>query len=158
MQVQEFMTQTVSACVPNDSCAAAGDIMRRRQCGFVPVVDGLRTKRVVGVVTGQDIALHLTRLNRSPSHLAVKTCMTHAPETISAEASLEEAVDVMKRAAVRWLAVVNRGKLVGVLGLQDLALAGHRQWAYIGPHVMERHVMEVLEAIAVARKRRRRRS
>ncbi len=125
--------------------------MRRRQRGFLPVVDSLTTKRVIGVVTARDILLHLVRLNRPASQVTVKVCMTAAPTTISSEADLEDAVRVMKEAALHRLPVVDRGKLVGVLSLQDIALSVRRQWAYVGPHVTEQHVTEIIEAIAVAR-------
>ncbi len=45
------------ACLPSDSCAAAVAIMRRRNCGFVPIVDSHATKRLIGVVTDRDIAV-----------------------------------------------------------------------------------------------------
>lgn len=131
--------------------------MRRRQCGFVPVVDGLRTKRLVGVVTDRDILSHLVHLDSPPSRVAVRACMTDSSESIAPDASLEAAVRVMKQAAVRWLPVVAGGQLVGVLSLEDVALAAHRQWAYVGLHVTEQHVVEIIEAIAVDRARRTRR-
>ena len=151
MRIREFMTTNAKACVPEQSCATVGEIMRRRQCGFVPIVDSPKTKRVIGVVTDRDIMLHLIRVDRPASRVAVKACMTNAPTTISSEANLEDAVRVMKEAALRRLPVVDRRKLVGVLSLQDIALAARRQWAYVAPHVTEQHVTEVLEAIAVAR-------
>ena len=150
MRIREFMTTNAKACVPEDSCATAGTIMRRRRCGFLPIVKSQRTKQVIGVLTDRDIMLHMVRMDRSASRVSVKVCMTDAPTTISSEANLEDAVRVMKEAALRRLPVVERGKLVGVLSLQDIALAARRQWAYVGSHVTEQHVTEILEAIAVA--------
>ena len=148
MQIREFMGTQAKACVPEDSCAAAAAIMRRCKSGFVPIVDTHKTRRVIGVVTARDMMLQLVRLDRSARQVAVKVCMTSAPETISAEASLEEAARVMKSAAVPRLPVVERGRLVGVVSLQDMALAARRQWAYVGQHVTEQQVTEILEAIA----------
>lgn len=121
MHIHECMTMNAKACVPEQSCAIASEFMRRRRCGFVPIVDGPRTKRVVGVVTDRDIVRQLVRSDLPASRVALKACMTPAPTMIAAEAPLEEAV--------------------------------RRQWAYIGPHVTEQHVTEILEAIAVARER-----
>lgn len=150
MKVRECMTTDMKVCIPENSCATAGEIMRRRQCGFMPIVDSLKTKRVVGVVTDRDLMLQLVH-QRPARHVAVKVCMTKSPTTISSEASLEEAVHVMKRAAVRQLPVVDGGQLVGVLSLLDIALAVRRQWAYVGPSVTEQHVTDIIEAIAVDR-------
>ena len=77
--------------------------------------------------------------------------MSKAPTLISADADLEEAIQVMKRAAVHQLPVVEDGILVGVLSLLDIALAVRRQWAYVGPNVTDQRVTEIIEAIAVAR-------
>ncbi len=150
MKVSECMTTATSVCIAENSCAAAGEIMRRSQSGFMPVVDSLKTKRVVGVVTDRDLMLHLVR--QPPArHIPVKICMTKAPALISADADLEEAIQVMKRAAVPQLPVVNDGILVGVLSLLDIALAVRRQWAYVGPNITDHRVTEIIEAIAVAR-------
>ena len=158
MYIREFMSTNVKVCVPEQSCAIASEIMRRRQCGFVPVVDSPKTKRVIGVVTARDILRQLVRVDRPASRVAVKDCMTDAPTTISSEADLEEAARVMKGAALHRLPVIDRGKLIGVLSLQDIALATRKQWAYIGPHLNEQHVTEILEAIAVARENHHTRS
>jgi len=155
MQIRELMTPTAKACVPEDSCVAAGTIMRRQQCGFVPIVESQRTKRVVGVVTARDMALCLVRLGRAARRVTMQVCMTRSAETIASEASLEEAVRVMKRAAVRRLPVIERGKFVGVLSLQDIALASRRQWAYVGSSMSDQHITGILEAIGVARERQK---
>jgi CBS domain-containing protein len=154
MQVSEFMTVSVWACLPEQSCATAGAIMRRHHCGFLPVVNRQSTKQVIGVLTDRDIMLHLVRLNQPASRVSVKACMTEAPMMITSEANFEEAVRLMKKSARRRLPVIERGRLVGVLSLQDIALAARRQWAYVRPHVTEQHVTEILEAIAIAREQR----
>ena len=151
MHIWELMTGTTKVVVSGTSCATVGAIMRRRRCGFVAIVDSPTTKRVTGVVTARDILLQLVRLDRPASQVAVKLCMTKAPATISSEADLKDAVRVMKEEAVSRLPVIDNGKLVGVLALQDIALAARRQWAYVGPQVTEQHVTEIIEAIAVAR-------
>ena len=158
MHVYECMATQVKTCVPESSCEKAGEIMRRHHRGFLSIVDSLKRRRVVGVVTDRDIMLHLTYVNLPASKLAVKVCMRAAPPMISREADLEVAVRVMEKEALYQLPVIDEGKLVGMLSLEDIALAVHRQWAYIGPHVTEQNVTAILEAIAVARERRQRNS
>jgi len=158
MQIYECMTPNVRACVPEDSCAVAGKIMRRRGCGFLPVVDSLATRRVTGVVTDRAIMLHLIHRNVPASEVSVKACMTGVPTMISPDADLEVAIRVMKKEAVDRLPVIAQGRLVGVLSLQDIVLAAHRQWAYVGPHVTEQSVTEILEAMAIALERSKERS
>lgn len=153
MRVRECMTANAKACVPEISCAKAGEIMRRHHRGFLSIVDSLKTRRVVGMITDRDIMLHLVHLDLPASEVAVKVCMRAAPPMISPEADLEVAVRVMEKEALYQLPVIDQGRLVGMLSLEDIALAARRQWAYVGPHVTEQNVAAILEAIAVARER-----
>lgn len=155
MHIREFMSTNVKMCVPDSSCAKAGEMMRRSQRGFLSVVDSLKTRRVVGMVTDHDILLHLVQGDLRASEVVVSACMTGAPTMISSEADLEVALTVMKKEALYRLPVIEEGRLVGMLSLEDIAMAAGRQWAYVGPHVNEQHVTEILEAIAVAHERRR---
>ena len=148
MQIQELMTSNPAACVPTDSCATALELMRRRACGFLPVVNAQATKGVVGVVTDRDIALRLGAMDLPASQVAVSSCMTSNPKTTTPETELGEAAKVMEGAGVHRLPVIEDGRLVGVLSLKDIALAARKQWAYSGPHVAERQMTEIIEAIA----------
>ena len=158
MLIREIMTPDTRACLPEESCAVAGEIMRRRQSGFLPVVDSQTTKRVTGAITDRAIMLQLVHRDLPASEVEVKACMLGVPPMISPEAELEVAVRVMKKEAVDRLPVISQGRLVGVLTLQDIALAARRQWAYVGPYVTEQSVTEILEAIAIALERSKGRS
>lgn len=151
MTVQELMTKNPEACVAEDSCAAAGEIMRRRNCGFVPVIENARSGKVVGVVTDRDLLLYLIRVNRPASELKVGGCMITPAMTIAPEAELEDAARLMEAAAVHRLPVVEQDRLMGILSLKDIALAARKQWAAAGPHVVERQMADIVEAIAAAR-------
>jgi len=148
MQIRELMTSNPAACVPPDSCATALELMRRRACGFLPVVDAQAAKRVVGVVTDRDIALRLGQMDLPASQVTVASCMTSDPKTTTPQTELEDAAKIMEAAAVHRLPVIEDGRLVGVLSLKDIALAARKQWAYSGPHVAERQMTEIIEAIA----------
>ena len=158
MHIREFMSTNVKVCVPESSCENAGEIMRRHRRGFLPVVDTLKNKRVIGMVTDRDIMLCLIHMDLPASQVAVKSCMTGSPPMISAESDLDVAISVMKRDALYQLPVLDDGKCVGVLSLEDLALAARRQWAYVGSRLNEQQVIEILEAIAVARVNQKKRA
>jgi CBS domain-containing protein len=145
------MTANPEACLPTDSCAAAGAIMLRRNCGFVPIVESHLTKRVIGVVTDRDVLLHLVQTDEAPGSLPIKACMTSPVKTIQADADVMEAATLMESAAVQRLPVVEGERLVGVLSLKDMALVAHREWSQAGPHQIEQQVADIVEAIAAAR-------
>lgn len=151
MHIRELMTADPEACLATDSCATAVAIMRRRNCGFVPIVDSHATKRVVGVVTDRDIALHFERVNRPASEVPVAGCMTKDPKTIAPDAGLNEAAKIMEQCAIHRLPVVEQGRLVGVLSLKDIAVAADKRWAYPESSTAEQKLGEIVEAIASAR-------
>ena len=155
MNVRELMTTDPAACTPEDTLTLAGHIMRQRRCGFVPVVDGQTTKRVIGVLTDRDIALYLTQTDVRAAQVKVEACMTKAPSTTAPEAELEEAARIMEQHAVHRLPVVEAGKLAGVLSLKDIARAARREWAGTGPRRAEQQMGDILEAIAAAQATRK---
>lgn len=155
MNVQELMTTDPQACTPQDTLDVAGEIMRRRRCGFVPIIDSQATQRVIGVLTDRDIALYLTQIHAWATGVKVEACMTKEPKTVSPEAELEEAARIMEQYAVHRLPVVANGKLVGVLSLKDIARAAQKEWAGIGPRRAEQQMVDIMEAIAAAQATRR---
>ncbi len=151
MRVRELMTADPEACVPTDSCAVAGSIMLRRNCGFVPIVESHLTKQVVGVVTDRDLALHLVQADDEADDIPVKACMSSPVKTIAAEADVIEAATLMEASAIHRLPVLDGDRLVGVLSLKDIALAARKEWPTTRPHVLEQQVTDIIEAIASAR-------
>ena len=151
MQIRELMTADPEACLATESCAVAVGIMRRRNCGFVPIVDSPMTKRVIGVVTDRDVALYFERVNRPASEVPVSGCMTKDTKTIAPSASLNEAAKLMEQFAIHRLPVVENARLVGVLSLKDIAVAADKRWAYPESSTAEEKLGEIIEAIASSR-------
>ncbi len=151
MQIRELMTAEPEACLATDSCAAAVAIMRRRNCGFVPVVDSHAAKRLIGVVTDRDIALHLGQADDTADDVPVKACLTADVKSIGPSASLNEAAALMEQFAIHRLPVVENGRVVGVLSLKDIAVAADKRWAYPESATAEQKLGEIVEAIASAR-------
>jgi CBS domain-containing protein len=151
MHIREIMTAEPEACLPTESCADAVAIMMRRNCGFVPVVDSRTTRRVVGVITDRDIALHLGPADDKAGDVPVKACMTKKVIGIGPSAGLNEAARLMERFAVHRLPVLENGRLVGVLSLKDIAVAADKRWAYPESATAEAKLGEIIEAIASAR-------
>lgn len=151
MNVRELMTADPEACLPTDSCANAAEIMRRRNCGFVPIIDGRQTKRVIGVVTDRDLALYLAEMNKTARHAQARECMVSPVQTVAPDTTLEEAARLMERCAIHRLPVVDNGQLVGILSLKDIAIATDERLGIRGWREAEQAVTEIIEAIAATR-------
>ncbi|MFF2484151.1 CBS domain-containing protein [Paenibacillus sp. NPDC058071] len=93
-------------------------LMKKHDIGFVPIVDG---KKLVGVVTDRDLVVR-GYAEKHPGSTSVEQVMTTDIETISPEASADEAAKLMASRKIRRLAVVDNGELAGVLAIGDLAV------------------------------------
>lgn len=151
MLVSEIMTKNPAACLPTDSGTVAGLIMAQQKCGFVPVVADHANRKLIGVITDRDLLLRLTQTNQVPSELTIGDCMTKAVKWVRPDTDLEEAAKIMEEAAIHRVPVIENDRLVGVMSIKDIASAAKKQWAYAGPHVAERQLTEIIEAIAAAR-------
>jgi len=125
MLVEQLMTREVEACRPDSTLAAAADIMWRRDCGVVPVVD--EEARVVGVLTDRDICIALATRGQTAHEALASEVMSREVQTCTAADDVEEALAVMRRARVRRLPVLDgQARLAGILSLCDVVLNARR--------------------------------
>jgi len=120
MQVFEAMTPDVVSVLPDTKLVDAALAMRNLDVGPLPVVDG---GRLVGVITDRDITVRATAEGRDPRLTTVEDVMT--PEVVACreEDDVRVAARMMQDAQLRRLLVVDeRGMLVGIVSLGDLAV------------------------------------
>jgi len=121
MKVREIMTPKAAFCGPESSLEEACFLMRRHNCGFLPVVgDG---GNVIGVITDRDMCVALGTRNRKPSDLRVWDVMPHKLFTCMEGDDVHCALKTLRGAKIRRLPVIDRdGSLVGVLSIDDIVL------------------------------------
>jgi len=118
VKVEEFMTRDPATLRPESMCSEAAALMKREDCGSLPVVkDG----KLVGIVTDRDIVIRGLAGGKDPTHLAVSEIMTAGPLTVAPDMKAEDASKLMSEKQVRRLPVVENGRLVGVLAIGQLA-------------------------------------
>jgi CBS domain-containing protein len=119
-QVRDVMTvvpETVGATAPLRDAAA---IMERADVGDVLVVEG---DELLGVLTDRDIAVRAVAGGRDVSTTVARDVFTPGAVTISPTATVQEAIELMRRHDVRRLPVVEDGRPVGVVSIGDLAVS-----------------------------------
>lgn len=126
MLVRDVMTPNPITIEPTHSIGTALARMRRGGFRRLPVVeDG----KLVGIVTDRDLRLAMN----SPfvlregwydsylmEHIEVRSCMTERPITISPDADIIEAVQLLKNQKIGGVPVVENENLVGILTETDL--------------------------------------
>src|SRR3954453_455010 len=118
MLLRDVMTAEVVTAGPDRTVREIAELMRERNVGSVVILGG--AGRPAGFVTDRDLALSVIADGRDfGDHVA-----DHASSpVITAEPGmdLEEAGELMVRHGIRRLVVVDGGRLIGIVTLDDLA-------------------------------------
>ena len=121
-QVSQVMTRGVRTMAPTDTIVQAAQAMEEMDVGVLPVCDG---DRLLGMLTDRDIVLRGVAHGVAADRTAVTELMTPEVCWCYDDASIEDAMDQMREAQIRRLAVVDHDKhLVGMLSLGDVAVKG----------------------------------
>src|SRR5271157_3065499 len=118
LTVAEAMTAAPRTCSSASTVLEAVMIFRDADCGVIPITDA---GKPVGILTDRDVALalagHETDLGRTPVGGLMKTDLV----TVGLDETLETALELLGRHAVRRLLVIDSdGVLQGILSWSDL--------------------------------------
>ena len=102
---------------PDTPVQEVADLMARHSVGSVVVE---REDEPVGIVTDRDIALEIVAEGRTFSELTARDVMTREPITADADEGIFEVCRLMRERGIRRLPVVDDGRLVGIVTLDDL--------------------------------------
>jgi CBS domain-containing protein len=125
-QVRDVMTTDPRCVDVEQTIAGIAQMMRDDDIGDVVVSDG---NRLLGVVTDRDIVVRAIAEGLDPTRETVDAVFSGDVKTISPDASIDEAVRVMRENAVRRLPVVEGEQLIGIVSLGDLAIEGNGETA-----------------------------
>lgn len=117
--VRDVMTEPPKSVLESDNLVHVARVLRDEDVGCVPVVDD--DGRLMGVLTDRDLVVEAMASNDDPTVRQAGELMRGDLHTVDADASVTNAVETMGRQRVRRLPVVSAGKLVGVVGVADLA-------------------------------------
>lgn len=119
MKIRDVMTRPVIRIHPEEPVSVAARALEHYNIGALPVCgsDG----QLRGLVTDRDLVTRCLAADRQPGQTRVDQVMTGQVVTVGPDATTEEAARLMGARQVRRLPVVERGKLVGMVSLGDLA-------------------------------------
>jgi len=112
--VKHNMNTNILLVDQNDSLELVTNIMKWKNIHHLPVIN--KKKQLTGLLTWTDVI----KLSDKKLDLRVKDVMTNNLITISQEAPLEEAKEVMKKNKINCLPVVKGSELLGILTTSDL--------------------------------------
>jgi CBS domain-containing protein len=116
MQTIQRIRRSGVGVAPDRTIGEVARVMERSGIGLVAVLDD---DQLVGVVTDRDLVRRGLARNL-PVDSRIDAVMSSPVVTIDADSDLHEAFDVFRRHSMRRLAVIDNGRFVGVLSLDDL--------------------------------------
>lgn len=119
MNITDVMTKKISSCHKNSLIADCAQQMNKLNIGAVPILD--ENDQLVGIITDRDITVRAVAQGIDLSQARVGDFMTPSPLTVEPNTSLEEAAEIMSMHQIRRLPVQQKGKLLGMVSMGDLA-------------------------------------
>ena len=144
MKARDLMTPDPTTCRPSDDLRAVLEVMRKEDCGIVPITEGNGEHRVVGVVTDRDIALALGKRDEKPSAVRASEAMTTDIVSCEPDADVREVSRRMQESQVRRVLIAEGGRLLGVVSTADLARASTKS----GTDRVGEEVEKVMERVS----------
>ncbi len=117
-EVSKFMTRAVHSISYNDTVQNAAEKMKQLKIGSLLVI---RAGEYVGIITDTDMTRKVAAEGIKVKSDRVDSIMTAPLISIDADASLEEANRMMRQNHVRHLVVREKGKIVGIISVRDIA-------------------------------------
>jgi CBS domain-containing protein len=116
-QVREQMTSNVVTIEPTASIVDAAKKMIQQEKGPLPVVEG---SKVVAMITDRDIIARVVAEGADPTSLRVSDIATTDLVTMSPDADVDEARQLMAQHQLDRILVVEDGNLVGIISEADI--------------------------------------
>ncbi|KGM45828.1 CBS domain-containing protein [Neobacillus niacini] len=117
-KIRDIMTDQVECCTLLDNVFEVAVKMKELNVGAIPIVD---KEKIVGMITDRDIVIRGVA-EKHPGSTKVEDIMSDKLITISADATTNEAANLMAEHQIRRLPVVEGDKLVGIVSLGDFAI------------------------------------
>ena len=121
MTVSTVMTNCPACCTPNSALTEVARLMVENDCGEIPVVEDLDSRKLAGVITDRDIATRIVAAGRNSAEARALDAMTSPAVSVHSDTSLKECCELMESHQIRRVPVVDdTGAVVGIVSLADV--------------------------------------
>ena len=117
--VRDVMTANPECVGERDSLRDVARIMKDKDTGVVPVVDG---KKIIGLITDRDIVVRGLAEGKNLETSKVTDVMTRTVRSVREDSSVNDALALMSNAEIRRVPVVDEsGCCTGIISQADIA-------------------------------------
>jgi CBS domain-containing protein len=118
LKIEDVMVEDVVTIDADATVKQAVDVMNKYEIGCLIV---LKQEKAIGIITERDMLNRVLAESRDPKKTLVAAVMTAPLIIAEPDMELEEAVRLMFKMKVKKLPVIQRGELVGLVTLTDIA-------------------------------------
>jgi CBS domain-containing protein len=118
VKVKDVMSSPVITVGESESAAAVSQLMVKHNVGSVIVVS--KKKDPLGIITERDIVKRVASKNLVPAKVKASEIMSKPLKTIGLTTEITDAMKRMRASRVERLAVLDGGKLVGIVSTSDI--------------------------------------
>ena len=119
--VRDICTKAVVTVSPEATVHEAAHRMWSRKVGALVVTS--EVGKPLGMLTDRDIVVRVVAMGKDPAKVQVGSVIRRTPTVIREDQGILDATKILSRRGVRRLPVVDaRGKLVGIVALDDLLM------------------------------------
>lgn len=119
MKVSEVMTQNPIRVSQKTSAAEVARLMEGENVGSVLVVT--ENDELLGIITERMLVLELVAADRLPSEVKAEEIMWESAISVPPEMDINKAAVLLEKLEIRYLPVIEKGKVIGILSVSDLA-------------------------------------
>ena len=116
--VRDIMSRPPITAKEADNVTTVSKLMAKHNIGCVIITD--KAGKPTGIITERDIVQRVAAKNILPSEIKVADTMSKPVMTIAPGTSINEAAKLMNNSKIRRLAVIDNGKLAGILTMKDI--------------------------------------
>ncbi len=116
--VRDIMSRPAITAKESDNAATVSKLMVRNNIGCIIITD--KIGKPTGIITERDIVERIAAKNILPSGVKVGEAMSRPVITVGLGVAVTEAAKLMNHSKIRRLAVIDSGKLVGILTMKDI--------------------------------------
>ncbi len=121
MSVSSVMTANPACCTPSTLVQDVAKLMIENDCGEIPVVEDMASRRLAGVITDRDIATRIVATGKNSAEAKACDCMTTNCVTVTADTSLKDCCEAMESNKIRRVPVLDAsGGVIGIVSLADV--------------------------------------
>ena len=118
LRIEDVMVKEVITIDEASTVKQAANTMNKYEIGCLIVT---RNRKAVGILTERDLLKRVVSQGKSATRTKVSTVMSKPIIVVEPNMDLEEAARLMFKLKVKKLPVVDRGRLVGLVTLTDIA-------------------------------------